>query len=96
MDRQRSHDLVQLAGVEFIMTSFRPCGGKITCRTVDDLCHIAEMFFGVVAIHDLDGIRVLFGGEVPYPRGSVAKHGLPRRTIKAAPRRLPLDTLSEH
>ena len=64
----------EASAIEFLMPSGAPCGGLAGVGRIEEFSKIAEVFFNVKTVHDLDGIGKQFLGNVPNPESAVADY----------------------
>src|SRR5260370_38162575 len=74
------------SGVEFFLPAFRPLRSARGSRTVQSLCDITHVLFGMIAVHNLGGIGKLIVGDIPNPQGPIPEHDRARRLAEAEAR----------
>ncbi len=78
---------LEFSGVEFFFSTFCPLGCAWMSDTVEGFSEITQVLFGMIAVHDLGGIRKVILGDVPDPKRSIPEHDSPWRTAEAVSRR---------
>ncbi len=92
---QRGDDEIEAPLIEFVAPLLAPLAGEIAVLSVECRGDIEQMLLGVEAIDNLDGIRHMLAGDVPYPGSTVTKDNPPRDAEEVAPLHLAQDPLGK-